>query len=189
MKQSLTNFSTIDARIADRLKSLRTEKGWSLDELSERSSISRATLSRLENGSVSPNTAVLGKLCSAYSLPLSRLILMVEEDFPALVPSGQQEHWQDADAGFIRRSVSPPAGSLAGEVLACELEPNACITYDRPPRPGLEHHLVLTEGELMLTLGDEEHRLTPGDCLRYQLTGSSKFKTAAAGAKYFLFMV
>ena len=39
---------SIDQRIAGRLKSLRNERGWSLDELARLSGVSRATLSRLE---------------------------------------------------------------------------------------------------------------------------------------------
>ncbi len=55
----------IDRRIAQRLKTLRAERGWSLDELAGRSEISRATLSRLENAEVSPTASALGKLAAA----------------------------------------------------------------------------------------------------------------------------
>eukprot|EP01035_Chromulina_nebulosa_P057820 gene57820-79224_t len=36
---------SIDLQIAQRLKSLRGERGWSLDALAEQSGVSRATLS------------------------------------------------------------------------------------------------------------------------------------------------
>ena len=54
-----------NARLAQRLRELRHERGWSLDELAARSGVSRATLSRLENNEVSPTAAVLGRLCPA----------------------------------------------------------------------------------------------------------------------------
>ena len=62
---------------------------------------------------------MLGRLCAAYGLTMSRLMLMVEDDFAPLVPESAQPVWVDASAGFRRRSVSPPAAALAGEVLAC----------------------------------------------------------------------
>jgi transcriptional regulator with XRE-family HTH domain len=179
-----------DRRIAERLKALRAERGWSLDELAKSCQVSRATLSRLENAEVSPTTHVLGKLCTAYGMPISRLMQMVEDDYAPLMRRGSQPVWRDPGIGFRRRSVSPPARSLAGEVLDCELDPGTRITYERPPRPGLEHHLVLIEGRLQLTIDDTLHDLRPGDCLRYQLTGASIFATPAdRGARYFLFIV
>jgi len=181
---------TVDQRIAERLKMLRTERGWSLDHLAALSSVSRATLSRLENAEVSATASVLGKLCAVYELSLSRLMLMVEDDHVPLVRKADQPLWTDPETGFRRRSVSPPAWGLAGEVLSCELDPATEITYDEPPSPGLEHHLVLTEGRLAMTVGAVTHDLTAGDCLRYQLNGPTSFRTTQhEGAKYLLFLV
>lgn len=176
---------SIDQRIARRLKALRSDRGWSLDELARRSSVSRATLSRLENADVSPTASVLGKLCAAYGLTMSRLMHMVEDGFEPVVRRGDQPLWADPSIGFRRRSVSPPAQTLAAEVLECELDPDTHIAYDRPPRPGLEHHLLLLEGGLRVTADGQSHDLRPGDCLRYQLFGASAFTTPAdSGARY-----
>lgn len=166
---------------------LRTERGWALDELARRSGISRATLSRLENGEVSPTASVLGRLCGAYGLTMSRLMHMVEERFAPLVRRAEQPVWTDDSIGFRRRSVSPPAQSLAAEMLDCTLDPGARIAYELPPRIGLEHHLLLLEGRLQVTVEGRTHDLAPGDCLRYQLSGPSAFATPPeAGARYIL---
>jgi len=182
--------TSIDQRIAERLKTLRAERGWSLDELAGRSDVSRATLSRLENAEVSPTASVLGKLAAAYGLTISRLMHLVEDDFAPLIRRDAQPLWSDPGIGFKRRSVSPPAQTLAAEVLECTLEPGTRITYDEPPRRGLEHHLLLTEGRLDITVDGRSHVLSPGDCLRYQLFGASIFATPAeSGAKYILVVV
>lgn len=176
--------------MSERLKALRHECGWSLDQLAARTGVSRATLSRLENGEVSPTASVLGKLCAAFGVTLSRLMHLVEGDFDPLVRRQSQPCWTDPESGFERRSVSPPAQTLAGEVLEGVLGPDSRIAYDEPPRPGLEHHLVMLEGRLTLTIADRSHTLESGDCLRYQLHGPSLFVTPAdAGARYLLFMV
>lgn len=182
--------TSIDQLIAQRLKNLRTERGWSLDELARRSNVSRATLSRLENAEVSPTTNVLGKLCAVYGLTLSRLMHLVENDFVPLIRRDSQPVWLDQSIGFRRRSVSPPAQTLAAEVLECELEPGTHITYDQPARPGLEHHLVLIEGQLEITVDGQTYQLRPGDCLRYQLFGPSAFVTPEqCAARYLLFIL
>lgn len=181
---------TLDRQIAQRLRALRAERGWSLDELAGLSHVSRATLSRLENAEVSPTASVLGKLAAAYGLTISRLLQMVEEQFEPVIRGDVQMRWRDPSTGFMRRSVSPPSQRLAGEVLECELNAGAHIAYDHSPRPGLEHHLVMVEGRLRVTIDQHTHDLRPGDCLRYQLVGASAFATPKdSGAKYFLFLV
>jgi transcriptional regulator with XRE-family HTH domain len=180
----------IDRRVARRLRALRGERGWSLDELAGRSRVSRATLSRLENAEVSPTASVLGRLCAAYGLTLSRLMHLVEDGFAPLVRRCAQPEWTDPETGFRRRSVSPPARALAGEALECALPPGKRLRYDEPPRPGLEHHLVLLEGRLEVAVGGQSHDLRPGDCLRYQLFGPSAFATPDdCGARYVLFVL
>jgi transcriptional regulator with XRE-family HTH domain len=177
-------------RLADRLKRLRQEAGWSLDTLATRSGVSRATLSRMENAEVSPSAEALGKLCAAYRMPMSRLIRMVEQDFAALVPADGQTVWHDPATGFARRTVSPPAEALRGEVIAGTLPAGARIAYDTPPVEGLEHHLVLQSGRLTLTVDGTDHVLTPGDCLRYRLRGPTAFQAGTdAPAHYLLFLV
>ncbi len=190
MESAYADNTSIDRLIAQRLKGLRVERGWSLDELARRSNVSRATLSRIENAEVSPTASVLGKLCAAYGLTMSRLMHMVEDDFAPLIRRSTQSVWTDPTIGFRRRSVSPPAQTLAAEALECELDPGTRITYDRPPRSGLEHHLLMIEGQLDVSVDGRTYELRPGDCLRYQLYGPSAFATLdQRAAKYILFIV
>jgi len=105
---------SVDQRIATRLKALRLERGWSLNQLAERSSVSRATLSRLENAEVSATANVLGRLCAAYGLTLSRLMVMIENDFVPLIRPVDQPLWMDPETGYRRRGI--------GRALMDELE-------------------------------------------------------------------
>jgi transcriptional regulator with XRE-family HTH domain len=179
---------SIDRILAARLQALRRESGWSLDELARRSGVSRATLSRLENAEVSATASVLNRLCAAYSLTMSRLMRMVEGEGRPVLPRREQEVWTDAATGFRRRGVSPPGAGFAGEVIEGELPPGALIEYETSPRPGLEHHLLVLEGRLAVTIDGRRHDLGVGDCLRYCLFGPSRFETGS-GARYLLFMI
>lgn len=190
MENERIEESSMDQRIAQRLKLLRAERGWSLDELAATSGVSRATLSRLENAAVSATASVLGKLCVAYGLTMSRLMQLVEDSFVPLLSPGAQPVWVDPSNGFRRLSVSPPAQGLAGEVLECSLEPATNIAYEGSPRQGMEHHLWLLEGQLDVSVDGVAYAMAPGDCLRYQLIDTSSFTTPAhVGARYLLFIV
>jgi transcriptional regulator with XRE-family HTH domain len=189
MDQDIT-FQSLDTQIAARLKALRVERNWSLEELARRSGVSRATLSRLENAEVSPTASVLGRLCAAYGMAMSRLMRMVEDEFEPLIRREAQWVWRDQDVAFERRSVSPPNASLSGEVIECRIGAGTRIAYPEPSKPGLEHHLVMLEGQLSLTVGNAVHELRSGDCLRYALHGATEFATPeTVGARYILFMV
>lgn len=184
------NRVSLDTQIAARLRALRAERNWSLEELARRSDVSRATLSRLENTEVSPTAAVLGRLCAAYGMAMSRLMRMVEEDFEPVIRREAQWVWRDQAIAFERRSVSPPNAALSGEVIECSLGPGTRIAYPEPSKPGLEHYLVMTEGRLRFTIGGTVHDVAAGDCLRYLLHGATEFATPDdTGARYILFMV
>lgn len=189
MENSFDN-NQADHRLAQRLRAVRNQAGWSLDDLVKRSGISRATLSRLETGEVSPTASALGKLCAAYGITMSRLMRMIEDEFQPKLQRTEQLVWMDPAGGFRRRAVSPPARTLAGEALECELDAGKSIRYELSARCGLEHHLVMLDGELTLTVDGSTHHLQQGDCLRYQLHGASEFCTGPqVGARYMLFIV
>lgn len=183
-------LDNLSDRLAKHLNELRRERGWSLDHLAQASGISRATLSRMEKAEVSPTAENLGRLCGAYGLPMSRVLMMVEDSFVPRVPFDRQPEWCDPETGFTRRSVSPPAVGLSGEVLECHLPPGNTITYDAPPRPGQEHHLIVLDGALTLTVDNTPHALSAGDCLRYHLSGPTRFETdGGRGARYMLVLI
>ncbi|MFB8120971.1 helix-turn-helix domain-containing protein [Streptomyces sp. NPDC055962] len=167
--------NTVDGRLAARLGSLRTERGWSLDELSRRTGVSRSTLSRLERGELSPTTAVLGQLCTAYGRTMSRLLREVETEPPQLVPADRQPVWRDDRAGFVRRSVSPPHAGLRAEVIEGTLDAGADIAYEDAPVPGVEQHIWVLEGAVEITVDGTVHTVREGDCLRFRLHGPSHF--------------
>lgn len=167
--------TSVAARLAARLGELRTERGWSLDELSRRSGVSRSTLSRLERGELSPTAAQLGRLCTVYGRTMSRLLTEVEAEPPQLVRAERQPVWRDEASGFVRRSVSPPHTGLRAEIIEGTLDAGAAIAYDNAPVPGLEQHIWVLRGTVEITVESSVHTLREGDCLRFRLRGPSHF--------------
>ncbi|MET9376015.1 helix-turn-helix domain-containing protein [Streptomyces sp. NPDC002992] len=166
----------LDARLASRLAELRTERGWSLEELAGRTGVSRSTLSRLERVELSPTAVLLGKLCAVYGRTMSQLLAEVESEPPLVMRAERQAVWRDESVGFTRRSVSPPHPGLRGEVVEGLLRPGADIAYDGPPVDGMEQHIWVLEGALEVTEGGRTHELGAGDCLRFRLRGRSRFR-------------
>ena len=176
-----------EQRLAARLAELRLQRGWSLDELSIATGISRASLSRIERSETSPTAALLNRLCVAYGLTMSRLLSEVEKGVDLLLTRDQQPVWQDETSGFHRRNVSPPATHFRCELVEGKLRPGARIDYDAPPLHGMEQHIWLREGELTVSMDSQQWTMKAGDSLRFHLTGKSSFAAhLTEGARYLL---
>lgn len=182
-------METLSDRLAERLKQVRLMRGWSLQELADISGVSRSTLSRVENAEVSPTADTLGSLSTAYRMTISQLLAPIEAPFTPLIKAAEQSVWHDADNGFSRKVVSPPSGGLSAEVVHCTLDAYQMISYTAPSVPGHEHHLLMLSGALTVSVGDDEHHLEPGDCLRYRLFGPSRFQTGVDPATYLILLV
>jgi quercetin dioxygenase-like cupin family protein len=94
---------------------------------------------------------------------------------PTVVRSGEQVTWKDPETAYVRRVLSPPHPNLKGELVEVWLPTGSSVSYDVSPLPRLEHHLWMLEGVLSLEIEGTGFRLEKGDCLRYVLSGSSRF--------------
>ena len=179
-------MSGYSQQLSAHLKQLRNQRGLTLNELAKASGVSRATLSRIEKAEASPTAETLGALSSAYRLPISALLSPLDNVFEPIIRREAQSLWQDDAHGFQRRLVSPPAANLSVEIIEGNLSPHQIISYDGPSMPGHEHHLVMLEGELLLTVDNQQYQLKSGDCIRYKLYGASQYQTQTSPARYLL---
>ncbi len=68
-----TSTLTSETELAERLRSLRTGRGWTLDQTSKASGVAASTLSKIENGLMSPTYDVLLRLASGLGMDLAEL--------------------------------------------------------------------------------------------------------------------
>ena len=92
-------------RLARRLKLEREARNWSLAELAERSGVSKAAISKIERGDVSPTAVVLLRLATAFDLTLAGLLTLAESGGERLVRAADQPEWTDPETGYVRRQV------------------------------------------------------------------------------------
>src|SRR6516164_1598745 len=92
-------------RIARRLHLERDIRGWSLADLAGRSGVSRATISKIERGEVSPTAVILVRLAGAFDLTLAGLLLRAEGAGDRLSRAANQAVWRDPETSYVRKQV------------------------------------------------------------------------------------
>lgn len=160
----------LNDRIARRVRTLRSERGLSLDALAAASGVSRSMISVIERGESSPTAVVLEKLAVALGVALASLF-----DAPPAAPQpvarrADQPRWRDPQSGYVRRNVSPPGFPSPIRIVEVDFPAGARVAYETAERRPLQHQQVwVLRGRLQVQVGDEQHLLDTGDCLAHAL--------------------
>jgi transcriptional regulator with XRE-family HTH domain len=163
----------VNTRIAQRLRELRSERGYSLETLAERSGVSRSNISLIERGQSSPTATVLDKLAIGLSVALASFFEdSATTGFPPepVLRLGDQPMWQDPASGYVRRRLSPPAQSPL-QMVEVLFPPGQRLALDSAVHDAdIYQQVWLLDGTMELSLGETKWRLEKGDCLAMQLS-------------------
>ena len=89
-------MSDINGRIAERLRALRRERGWSLDAAARETGVSKAMLGQIERGESSPTVATLWKIAAGFHTSFSGLLEILASE-PRVRVVEQQERYLRAE--------------------------------------------------------------------------------------------
>lgn len=154
----------IDIRVGARIRIERESRGWSLSELAERASVSRAMIHKVERGDSSPTANLLGKLSGAFGLSLSTLMARAEISQGRLLRKADQPLWTDPETGYLRRHVSPHS-DLPLDLVQITLPAGKEVPYPASAYAFLRQLVWVLEGELVFIEGHVRHEMKEGDCL------------------------
>jgi transcriptional regulator with XRE-family HTH domain len=70
-EKSLREGNMLERQIANKIKKIRKDKGYTLEQLGKRASLSKGLLSRIENYQVSPPIATLSKISHGLEVPIA----------------------------------------------------------------------------------------------------------------------
>ena len=156
----------LDGRIASRVKALRLAGGYTIDGLAEKSGVSRAMISKIERGDVSPTAVLLGKLSNALDVTLSQLFREGDNE-GMLVRAASRRIWRDPATGYVRRNVSPVSSPV--DIVDVTLPPGAQVTHDNAVPLHLTQLVWVFAGQLTMRIDGVAHDLGAGDCLQMRL--------------------
>ncbi|HST85177.1 MAG TPA: XRE family transcriptional regulator [Kineosporiaceae bacterium] len=145
------------AAIGPRLRSLRRERGLTLEALSAVTGISVSGLSRLESGRRRPSLELLIPLAAAHRVALDQLIAAPATGDPRVHLTPRRHHRKGSV--LVPLTQYPGRMQVFKQVLAPG--PRTLVTH-----PGYEWLFVLA-GQLLLVLGERELRLAPGEVAEF----------------------
>jgi len=158
--------SSLNERIAQRVRDLRAARGLSLDALATHCGVSRSMISLIERGESSPTAVLLEKLATGLGVPLASLFEAPQPQAGPVSRLDDQPQWRDPHSGYVRRNVSPAGTASPIHIVEVLFPPKARVAYETAARePQVHQQVWMLEGTIEVTLGDEHHRLDAGDCL------------------------
>ena len=171
------------------LKRQRMERNLTLNQLADKSGVSRAAISKIERGDSGASTNVLGRLAEALGISISQLIGGVAARRVLKIAAADQPVFHEKKTGFERRSLSPLYFGRGVDLVMNTL-PAKTKTGPFPSHSsGVEEHLYVVKGKLKVTLGSEEHVLAAGDFLFYQADLNHTFENLSASACDYLIAI
>ena len=144
--------ATLD-QVGPRLKRLRSQRGLTLAAISERTGISKSTMSRLETGQRRPSLELLLPLAHAYRVPLDDLVGAPEVGDPRVILKPRS-----ANGRTVVPLTRQPGGIQAWKIII----PKTKTEPDLKAHEGYEWLYVLS-GCMRLILGDHDVVLSAGE--------------------------
>ncbi|KKI93530.1 hypothetical protein WQ54_02635 [Bacillus sp. SA1-12] len=163
----------IQKQIAENLKRIRKLRGYSYDQLAALTSVSKGMLSQIEKGESSPTVNTLWKIANGLQVSFSSL---VEEAVPAVsvVRLDQKAAVTENDELFQVYPYFPFDSSKKFEIYFMELMPGCKHTSERH-HGSVEEYILVCEGEITISIHDEDYSLKKGDSMRFQANQSHTY--------------
>ena len=151
--------------LGTRLRSLRGQHGWTLEQLSKRTKLSEPYLSRLEGGTRQPSLAALITLGQVYNIPIRTLLDAGDEQSSRCTVIRAGSPMPRTANGLSYRPISGGGMLTDLQAIAISIPPNR--HYDKFNQHDGEEWLYVLSGRVKLVFESEEHVLETGDAAHF----------------------
>jgi transcriptional regulator with XRE-family HTH domain len=153
-------------RLGQQIKQLRLQAGLSLEQLADRSEVSRSMLSAIERGEKAPTIVVLHRVASGLGLTMTRLL--EDERVGSIIISRRDEQIVVRDpSGWERRNLAPATAGSDFEFMRTHIPAGIDAGSYPPHPPGSREFVAVESGALRLTIGGAVVVLEAGDSVAY----------------------
>ena len=159
-------------QIGERIKRFREDNGLTLRDMADRTGLSTAVLSQIENHLISPPLGTLIRLTQALDLRPGHFFDQNPDKAFTIVrqterkPVSRFASKRGVKYGYSYESLGHDMKDRHMEPFLVTLEP-ATLASPKPAAHDGEEFLFVLEGEMEVTLGEHSDVLQPGDAIYY----------------------
>ena len=164
-------------KIGKRLREIRKEKDMTLEELSEKSGVALATLSRMENDKMTGTLNSHTRICKALGTSIAALYRELEDRSKTVeaVPKRKRtEHFMRSSKARYELLVTK---TLDKKIMPLIIRiASQGKTLREQNKPGVEKFIYMLEGAFEAVIGNESYTLKRGDSLYFDASLPHTFK-------------
>ncbi|PLR75804.1 XRE family transcriptional regulator [Bacillus sp. V3-13] len=159
------------------VKKMRKEKNLTLDELSNRSNVSRSMLSQIEREEKNPTIQVAAQIAKGLDVTLSQLLGEHKQQQIVVMRKDERLVYTDRNSGFERHLLSPSFMTEGLEFILNIVPPRKESGTFPPHKDGVKEYIYVAQGKLKIDLGngEEVHILDEGDSLFFEANTEHRF--------------
>lgn len=158
----------LTGHISGRVKALRQQRNWSLEQLSAASGVSRSMLSQIERNEANPTLAVTCKIAQAFGMSLAEFVESPGASTGInVIRVDDPEHLYRSDADCEIRTLSPLHLEKDVEFYQLRLKPGGALR-SAPHFQGTREFLTVEQGKVRVTSQQDRIDLNRGDSANYR---------------------
>lgn len=186
-----TSPEAINENLGRRVKKLRADRGWSLEELATASGVSRSMLSEIEREKANPTLTVTFRIARAFGLTLQELIEAAEASASKIqvIRATDRAQVYRSDKQCEIRTLSPLNLEKDVEFYEVRLRPGGALR-SQPHFEGTREFLTVEEGTVRIESDQDADELGKGDSGTYRVdVPHAIVNTGKADALVFLVVI
>lgn len=158
----------VSSHLCRRVRDLRKQRAWSLEQLAAASGVSRSMLSQIERNEANPTLAVTCRIAQAFAMTLAELIESPgAQSSIQTIRAGDHAHLYRSDPECQIRTLSPL--NLEKDVEFYEVRLGAGGALRSAPHfAGTREYLTVQKGRIRLESGGDTEDLNAGDSASYR---------------------
>lgn len=145
--------------VADNVRRRRASRGWSQQDLGERSDVSRTMIVRIESGEGNVSLATLGRIALAFGVPFTEI---VQDPSSMRAPSDRIQVWQGERPASRVTLLESFVGQRMMDFFEVRLAPGDSYRGE-PDQPGTREMVYVAAGVLTLDPADWIRELKAGE--------------------------
>lgn len=158
----------ISGQISQRVKLMRQQRTWSLEQLATASGVSRSMLSQIERNQANPTLAVTCKIAQAFGMSLAEFVEIPAASSSIHVIRGDdREHLFRSDEHVEIRTLSPLNLEKDVEFYQVRLKAGGALR-SAPHFQGTREFLTVEQGRVRVQSANDSAELNKGDSTTYR---------------------